>query len=145
MLNKSVIEIFTREQNDGRSIDTIQDTEGMMCVFLTPIGDALRPKTTQKKPLLFYKSQQKIIDNTPSHDVLLLRKARQKDQRPPPINIQKLKDPKVMRTFQQKVQDKFSLSMLNSNKIDLETFNVYSYKVDNKYLVLKKRKIKKGF
>lgn len=40
---------FTREQNDGRSIDTIQDTEGMMCVFLTPIGDALRPKTTRRK------------------------------------------------------------------------------------------------
>lgn len=73
--------------------------------------------------LLFYKSQQKIIDNTPSHDVLLLRKARQKDQRPPPINTQKLKDPKVMRTFQQKVQNKFSLFMIKSNEIDLETIN----------------------
>lgn len=64
-----------------------------------------------------------IIDNTPSHDVLLLRKARQKDQRPPPINTQKLKDPKVMRTFQQKVQNKFSLFMIKSNEIDLETIN----------------------
>lgn len=73
--------------------------------------------------LLFYKSQQKIIDNTPSHDVLLPRKARQKDQRPPPINTQKLKDPKVMRTFQQKVQNKFSLFMIKSNEIDLETIN----------------------
>lgn len=73
--------------------------------------------------LLFYKSQQKIIDNTPSHDVLLLRKARQKDQRPPPINTQKLKDPKVMRTFQQKVQNKFSLFMIKSNAVDLETIN----------------------
>lgn len=73
--------------------------------------------------LLFYKSQQKIIDNTPSHDVLLLRKARQKDQRPPPINTQKLKDPKVMRTFQQKVQNKFSLFMIKSNEVDLETIN----------------------
>lgn len=71
--------------------------------------------------LLFYKSQQKIIDNTPSHDVLLLRKARQTDQRPPPINTQKLKDP--MRTFQQKVQNKFSLFMIKSNEIDLETIN----------------------
>lgn len=73
--------------------------------------------------LLFYKSQEKIIDNTPSHDVLLLRKARQKDQRPPPINIQKLKDPKVMRTFQQKVEYKFSLFMIKSNEINLETIN----------------------
>lgn len=73
--------------------------------------------------LLFYKSQQKIIDNTPSHDVLLLRKARQKGQRLPPINTQKLKDPKVMRTFQQKVQNKFSLFMIKSNEIDLETIN----------------------
>lgn len=73
--------------------------------------------------LLFYKSQQKIIDNTPSHDVLPPRKARQKDQRPPPINTQKLKDPKVMRTFQQKVQNKFSLFMIKSNEIDLETIN----------------------
>lgn len=92
--------------------------------------------------LLFYKSQQKIIDNTPSHDVLLLRKARQKDQRPPPINTQKLKDPKVMRTFQQKVQNKFSLFMIKSNEIDLETINDVLYENGQQILGPKKKRNK---
>lgn len=92
--------------------------------------------------LLFYKSQQKIIDNTPSHNVLLLRKARQKDQRPPPINTQKLKDPKVMRTFQQKVQNKFSLFMIKSNEIDLETINDVLYENGQQILGPKKKRNK---
>lgn len=53
------------------------------------------------------------------------RKSRRKNQRPPPINIQKLKYCKVRRTFQLKVQNRISLLMANSNEIDIETFMKY--------------------
>lgn len=56
---------------------------------------------------------------------LKLRKSRRKIQRPPPINTQKLKDCKVRRTVQLKVQTMISLLMANSNKIDIETFMKY--------------------
>lgn len=39
MSNKAATETFTREQNDGRRTDTIQDTEGMTSEFSTPIGN----------------------------------------------------------------------------------------------------------
>ncbi|XP_056016894.1 uncharacterized protein LOC130053576 [Ostrea edulis] len=54
---------------------------------------------------------------------LKLRKSRKKDQRPPPINIQKLKDTKTLRSFQLKFQNKFSTLMEHPDEIDMETFN----------------------
>ncbi|XP_055997865.1 craniofacial development protein 2-like [Ostrea edulis] len=54
---------------------------------------------------------------------LKLRKSRKKDQRPPPINIQKLKDTKTLRSFQLKIQNKFSTLMEHPDEIDMETFN----------------------
>lgn len=56
---------------------------------------------------------------------LKLRKSRRKIQRPHPINIQKLKDCKVRRTVQLKVQTRISLLMANSNENDIETFMKY--------------------
>jgi len=54
---------------------------------------------------------------------LKLRKARRTDQRPPPTDIQKLKDPKIKKIFQIKVQNKFSLLMEDSDEIDMVIFN----------------------
>ncbi|XP_062570395.1 uncharacterized protein LOC134232444 [Saccostrea cucullata] len=72
---------------------------------------------------------------------LKLRKSRKKDQRPPPINIQKLKDPKVMKSFQLKVQNKFEALMEHPDEIDIETFN--EILLENAQQILGPRKRKK--
>ncbi|XP_048735691.2 craniofacial development protein 2-like [Ostrea edulis] len=48
MSNKDATENLTREQNDGRRIDTTQDTGSMTGESPTLIGDVLRPKITRR-------------------------------------------------------------------------------------------------
>lgn len=75
---------------------------------------------------------------------LKLRKTRRKDQRPPPIDSQKLKDLKIKKTFQIKVYNKFSLLMEDSDEIDMVTFNKVLPENGQQLLGPKRRERKNG-
>ncbi|XP_055997769.1 uncharacterized protein LOC130047194 [Ostrea edulis] len=79
---------------------------------------------------------------------LKLRKSKKKYQRPPPINIQKLKDTKTLRSFQLKIQNKFSTLMEHPDEIDMETFNKRKKKEewisDKTWKLVEERKEKKS-
>jgi hypothetical protein len=70
---------------------------------------------------------------------LKLRKAKRKSERPPPIDVEKLKNPKVCKTFQVEVQNRFSV-LQEQTEMELHHFNEVLLKASKKVLGSKKKK-----
>ena len=53
---------------------------------------------------------------------LKLRKAKRKEQRSSPINVQRLKDPQVKRAFKTEVKNRFAVLAEHPEEVDMQYF-----------------------
>ena len=70
---------------------------------------------------------------------LKLRKTKKRDQREPPVNVAKLKDPAVKKIFQIEVRNSFT-ALQNQQEMDLHNFNEVLCKAGKKVLGPRRRR-----
>ena len=70
---------------------------------------------------------------------LKLRRVAKKDQRAPPLDVRKLKDPNVRRTYQTEIRNRFAV-LLDQQEMDLYQFNQTLVDTGKKVLGTRRRK-----
>ena len=70
---------------------------------------------------------------------LKLRRVAKKDQRAPPLDVRKLKDPNVRRTYQTEIRNRFAV-LLEQQEMDLYQFNQTLVEAGKKVLGPRRRK-----
>ena len=71
---------------------------------------------------------------------LKLCKAKRKDQRPPPINVQRLKEPQVKSAFQTEIRNRFAVLAKHPKEVDMQDFNEVLVETGKELLGPRRRK-----